>query len=151
MKTLIEVRTIKHEDQRYPTWADWEVQEGMGVVIRVSDHSDKAKVVDGRYLYLAAIHELVEFLVCQEHGVTQDDVDKFDIDYENRRMRGEWDAACGCAITNDPGSDRHAPYKAAHHVAELIEYGLAKLLGVDPKKYDAAFVALDGGVAGNRK
>jgi hypothetical protein len=78
-------------------------------------------------------------------------VDEFDIDYENRRMAGERLAACGCAITDDPGADVHAPYRAAHLYATGIEYGLAKLLDVDPKEYDAAFIALDGGVAGNRK
>ena len=104
-----------------------------------------------RYEYLAAIHELLEATVCLHLGITQADVDDFDIDYETRRMAGERFAACGCEITNDPGSDPHAPYRAAHLYAESVEYGLAKLLGVDPIEYDNAFIALDGGALLNRK
>jgi hypothetical protein len=84
-------------------------------------------------------------------GISQADIDAYDIDYENRRMAGERLAACGCAITDDPGSDIHAPYRLAHKYAESVEYGLARLLDVDAKEYDAAFIALDGGAAGNRK
>ena len=150
-RRLIEVNAIAHEDQRYASWADWEIDEQGRITISVSDVSRQAEVTDRRYLHLAAIHELVEMLVCEHQGISHGDVDAFDMDYEARRMRGERLAACGCEITDDPGSDKHAPYKAAHHAAELVEYGLARLLGVDPAAYDAAFIALDGGVAGNRK
>ena|ERR1019366_771308 len=143
-KTLIEVVTIPHAEQRYPTWADWE-HNGDRTVITVSE------VKDWRYLRLAAIHELLEETVCLHMGITQGMVDAFDVDYENRRMAGEHFAVCGCPITNDPGSDIHAPYRLAHKYAESVEYGLARVLDVDAKEYDAAFIALDGGVAGNRK
>lgn len=146
MKRIIEINVIPHSEQRYPTWADWEFDRASGSLkITVSE------VRDGRYVTLAAIHELLEAVLCLKEGIPQEIVDDFDIDYENRRMAGERFAQCGCEITDDPGSDQHAPYRAAHIYAESVEYGLAKLLGVDPKEYDAAFVALDGGVAGNRK
>jgi hypothetical protein len=154
---LIEVKLVAHEDQRYPTWADWEFQRDGSIQIRVSSHSITRNVVvnDRRYMMLSAIHELVEALVLSHQlggdALAQLRVDQFDVDYEERRMDGARTAACGCEITDDPGSDMHAPYKTAHHIAEQIEYGLAKILGVDPKLYDEAFLALDGGVAGNRK
>lgn len=145
-KSLIEVNTIAHAEQRYPTWADWEIEGAMNkMTITVS------RVGNWRYEYLSAIHELLEATVCAHLGITQVDVDAFDVDYENRRMAGERLAACGCVITDDPGSDVHAPYRAAHLYAESVEYGLAKLLDVDPKEYDNAFIALDGGVASNLK
>jgi hypothetical protein len=143
---IIQIDTIPHGDQRYPTWADWEMLEASNrLMVAVS------QVGDWRYEYLAAIHELLEATVCRHMGITQGDVDAFDVDYENRRMAGKIRAACGCKITDDPGSDVHAPYRQAHKYAESVEYGLARLLNVDAKEYDDAFIALDGGVAGNRK
>jgi hypothetical protein len=141
---LIEINAIPHAEQRYPTWADWE-HHGDKLTITVSE------VADWRHIRLAAIHELLEETVCRHMGILQVDVDAFDVDYENRRMAGEPRAVCGCEITNDPGSDIHAPYRLAHKYAESVEYGLAKLLDVDPVAYDNAFIALDGGVARNRK
>ncbi len=143
-KRLIEINLIEHSQARYATWADW-TQDGKKTTISVSE------VGDWRYHRLAAIHELFEETLCRHLGITQSDVDAFDIPYETRRMAGEKYANCGCEITDDPGSDVHAPYRIPHVYAESVEYGLAKLLDVDPKLYDAAFIALDGGVAGNRK
>ena len=143
-KPLITIETVRHEEQRYDTWADWEA-DGHRLTITISE------VPDPRHLYLAAIHELLEAIVFLHEGGMQADVDAFDVDYEKRRMAGARHAACGCQITDDPGSDLHAPYRTAHTYAESVEYGLAKLLDVDPKEYDADFIALDGGVAGNRK
>jgi len=142
----IDIATIKHPHQRYATWADWEFIGGPdNIRIRISD------VGNWRYELLAAIHELLEATLCYHHGVSQERVDEYDFVYEQRRMAGEHRAQCGCIITDDPGSDVHSPYRAQHHYAESVEYGFAKLLGVDPKEYDAAFIALDGGAAGNRK
>lgn len=146
-RRLIEINTIPHDQQRYDTWADWEATDPdiYPMTITVS------QVGNWRYEYLSALHEWLEATVCLHLGITQADVDKFDIDYEARRMKGERWAACGCEITDDPGMDQHAPYRDAHLYATSVEYGLAKLLGVDPTAYDNAFIALDGGVAGNRK
>jgi hypothetical protein len=152
---LIEVKLIPHEQERYSSWADWTFHPDGSITIYVSNESKLASIKDRRYLFLAAIHELVEaFVLSHQLGSDQKaqvECDDFDFDYEARRMEGQIHAACGCEITDDPGADKHAPYKSAHHAAEVVEYGLARLLGVDPKEYDAAFIALDGGVAGNRK
>jgi hypothetical protein len=143
-RTILEVNVIPHADQRYPTWADWE-QDGEKTTITISE------VKDWRSHRLAITHEFLEETLCRHLGITQADVDAFDIPYENRRMAGMWLAACGCKITDDPGMDKHAPYHVAHVYAAGVEYGLAYLLGVDAAAYDAAYIELDGGVAGNRK
>lgn len=157
MKGLVTVDTVEHTSQRYDTWADWEVDW----MVDLDDPIDVqpvpnlkvtvSRVNNWRYEYLSFLHEFLEATLCLHLGISQAQVDHFDIDYEERRMKGERWAACGCEITDDPGSDLHAPYRVAHLYAESVEYGLAKLLEVDPKEYDAAFIALDGGVAGNRK
>jgi hypothetical protein len=143
-RTVLEVNVILHAEQRYDTWADWEYL-GDKTVITVSE------VPDWRHIRLSAIHELLEETLCRHMGITQEMVDDFDVPYEARRMAGERYAVCGCEITDDPGADVHAPYRAQHIYAMGVEYGLARLLDVDPAAYDADFIALDGGVAGNRK
>ncbi len=154
-RPIITINTIEHDDQRYPTWADWELFDydamgypllSVGVLPESQMRISVSHVGNWRYEYLAAIHELLEATVCRHMGITQDMVDAFDVDYENRRIAGERRAACGCEITSDPGSDYHAPYKLAHKYAESVEYGLARVLGVDARSYDEAFFALDGGV-----
>lgn len=141
-KSLIQIDTIAHADQRYPSWADWETPNQGGTTLRIT----VSKIGNWRYEFLSAIHELLEATLCLHQGITQEQVDEFDIPYENARIAGEKLATCGCTITNDPGSDIHAPYRVAHTYAESVEYGLAHLLGVDPVMYDAAYAALDGGV-----
>lgn len=141
----ITIRTIPHSEQRYPTWADWEIAANGNATISISE------VGDWRKELATALHEQIEMALCRHHGISQETVDAFDVDYENRRMKGVVHAACGCEITDDPGMDVHAPYHAEHVYATGVEYGFARLLGLDAKEYDAAFIALDGGVAGNRK
>lgn len=135
-KGLIMVDAIPHRRQRYPSWGDW--QSG--------PHRHQLRITmsalsDWRYLYLGAIHELIEAFYCLAMGVTQKQVDKFDFDYEARRVAGKETAKCGCRITSDPGADPHAPYWDAHSFAAEVEYRLAALIGVDRQKYDAACVA----------
>jgi len=144
-KRVIDIRLVYHGDQRYDSFADWE--DLIDGTLRIS----VSKVGNWRYEYLTAIHELLEATLCLHAGVSQAEVDAFDIPFEKCRMEGKRLALCGCEITDDPGMDRHAPYRDAHIYATSVEYGLAKLLDVDPKEYDQAFIALDGGVAGNRK
>lgn len=135
-KALITVDAIPHNRQRYPTWGDWKTNlSTRQLAVKMSSLSD------WRYLYLGAIHEIVEATVCMHKKITQNMVDKFDFDYEARRVMGKERTMCGCPITNDPGSDVHAPYFDAHEFAEEVEYKLAKLLDVDRKVYNAACVA----------
>src|SRR5208282_6481518 len=117
-KPLIHIDTIENSSQRYKTWEDWEIPSpGEKLTVSVS------RVGNWRYEYLAGIHGLLEAVVCLHQGITQADVDAFDVAYEHRRMAGEVHAACGCVITDDPGSDVHAPYRLAHVYAESVEYG----------------------------
>lgn len=136
MRKLIEVNAIPHVDQRYPSWGDWQV--------RIADQFlkvDMSELSDWRHLYLGAIHEIIEAFICMATEIEQSAVDKFDFDYERRRVAGKRRAVCGCEITMDPGSDVHAPYFTAHEFANEVEYKLAKLIGVDAAEYDAACVA----------
>ena len=115
MKIIIE--TIPHKDQRYPTVGDWQFL-GDELLIRVSEMGDWKKEA------LVGIHELVEALLCKSRGITQEEVDKFDMAYKGADM--------------DPGGDIHAPYHSQHLIAGDFEAWLQKDLSVDEEDYENA-------------
>jgi len=123
----VKIVTIPHEEQRYPTVGDW-VVNGDNLYISVS------KMSDPRYELLVAVHELVEVLLCKERGISQELVDKFDMEYE--ASRSEWDT------TSEPGDAAGAPYRKEHFFATTVERLLAAELGVDWEKYEAEVQAL---------
>lgn len=118
MKVTIEV--IRHEDQRYPTVGDW-IWNGDDLTIYVSDMGD------WRYNMLVAFHELAECLICKYKGIEQATVDKFDIQYEELRMKGD---------VSEPGDSLMAPYYSEHQFATCVERLLSRELGVEWNKYD---------------
>lgn len=123
----ITIETIPHEKQWYPTVGDWEWIDNESLSIRVSE------LGDWRYNALVAIHELVEVLKCKHDGVTQESVDKFDIEYEKSRAEDD---------DSEPGDSPQSPYKEQHCLATGIERILASALGVDWKDYDEVIMAL---------
>src|SRR6266403_2512350 len=114
----IVIETIPHEKQRYPTVGDWFFDEKGDLIIWVSE------LGDWRYEALISVHELVEVLLYKQKGVSQADVDQFDIQYEKLRQEGD---------VLEPGDDPKAPYKVQHCIATGVERILAAELGVDWK------------------
>jgi len=119
MKIIIE--TIPHENQRYTTVGDWFTDKDGNLVIRCSALSDPRREA------LVKIHELVEVLACGFDGVSQEAVDKFDMDFEAKRLEGNDD---------EPGDSPDAPYRKQHCLATGIERILAAAWGVDWKAYE---------------
>lgn len=126
----INIRTIPHKSQRYETIGDWIFDKGKLSKIFVS----KFKNEDMEFL--VAIHEFIEAYLLSKRGVSQEEVDEFDMWYEEARDLGV--AACGCKIRpgDEPGFDVHAPYRNEHAFATSIEKKLAKKLNVDWEKYE---------------
>lgn len=122
----IEIETIPHAQQRYPTAGDW-YYDGETLKIKVSE------LGDWRYELLVAVHELVEVSLCKNDGVTQESVDAFDIDYEKRRQPGD---------DSEPGDSSLAPYKRQHCMATAVERALAAAMNVDWSDYDDTIFAL---------
>lgn len=119
MKVIIEA--IDHKDQRYPTVGDWQFDGDGNLNIKVS------KLNDWRHEMLVAVHELYEAVLCEHAGITQEMVDKFDMDYEANRPSGD---------TSEPGDDPRAPYRMPHYRATNVERQLADALDVDWKQYE---------------
>lgn len=116
----VDIKVIPHSRQRYPTVGDWWF-ERKNLSIRVSEMGN------WRYEMLVVVHELVEVLICKHEGITQKQVDRFDIAFENARKPGNED---------EPGDDARAPYRIQHGIASGVERICAALMGVDWNKYD---------------
>ena len=117
---LIEILTIPHSEQRYPTCGDyWEEEDTLHV--RISALSDV------RYEWLVLIHELVEYALVKLAGIELRSIDDFDETFD-----GE----------GEPGDDSPAPYHYQHVCATAIERVFAVFLGVDWTVYDREVDAL---------
>lgn len=120
-------KTIPHLEHRYETVGDWWFDGNGDLQIRVS------KMSDSRYEWLVALHEQVEALMCSEAGVDQDDVTKFDMEYEARRKEGD---------DSEPGDCVLAPYHKQHQFATALERTFAATLGVNWAEYEKEIYSL---------
>jgi hypothetical protein len=136
----ITIETIAHKDQRYPTVGDWTFDNLGNLNIRVSALSDWRREA------LIAIHELVEVILCKQAGVSQEVVDRFDMEFESRQKVTDLPSGNVKFILNptegEPGDDPQAPYVRQHCVATGIERLLAAELGVNWKEYEQELDAL---------
>jgi len=122
----IDIRTIPHNEQRYPTVGDWQTpEEGfVGVTIVVSQMPDE------RYEFLVAIHELIEYFLAKRRGISAKDVTVFDIHFESNRPEME---AKGFI---EPGDHPSCPVYHEHQIAGIVERLLAHELEVNWRSYD---------------
>lgn len=118
----IEIKTIPHKDQRYPTVGDyWD--KGEKQVFRVSDMGN------WKYELLVAVHEMVEKALVKHRGIPLADIDRFDQNFE-------WEREHGMHYPDEePGFDPYAPYVVEHTFATKIERMIAGELNVDWNKY----------------
>lgn len=111
----ITLETIPHEQQRYETAGDWFFDEEQNLTIRVSDTGD------WRFNAMVAVHELIEVLLCKARGITQEQVDIFDLSY-----KGE----------GEPGDEPNAPYQNEHNFATSVERMLCAAFNIPWAEYD---------------
>jgi hypothetical protein len=119
----IDIRTINHYNQKYPTAGDYFELCG-------NWHVRISRMKDWRYEFLVLMHELTEMALTKHHNIDWELIDEFDI-----RGKG--------ATHPDPGTLEEAPYHNEHALATQIEKKLAKMLGVDWETYDLAFEDLE--------
>lgn len=111
----IVIETLPRGNMRYPTLGDWVVTADE-MLIQVAEAPEEGDGWAGPYdPRLIAIHELVEAWLCQDEGVTQAEVDRFDFAF-----KGE----------GEPGDDPYSPYRRQHRKAALIEHMLASFFGL---------------------
>lgn len=120
----INIVTIPHAEQRYPTCGDWQFG-GDTLTIRVSDMGNPD------YEFLVGIHEAIEaWLAVKRSGPeVEKALDVFDMQYEKDRKEGD---------NSEPGDDAKCPVYLEHQVATGVERILAGLLGVDWNTYNSS-------------
>ena len=126
------IRSIPHQAQRYNTCGDWywwdaNIPAGYipagedSLVIKERTLHIRVSMLKAREMWLVAVHELIEALLCDYAGVSMADVDAFDTEF-----KGE----------GEPGDDINAPYYRQHQIATGIERMLAAELGVAWREYE---------------
>ena len=110
--------TISRQEQRYDTLGDWFTDIDGVHVIRVTEQPQ-----DRRHAWLLMLHEFVEMVLCMQRGISQETVDKWDMEW-----KGE----------GEPGADASSPYYHEHLFAETLERYLASELGVEWSDYERA-------------
>ena len=128
MKIILE--TIPHDKQRYETIGDWIIEPDGTIRILVSE------LGNDDYNFLVALHELVEVKLCQSRGITQEQVDKFDIEYEKQREKSL------TLDVSEPGDSKLAPYRREHCAATGIERIAASELNVCWADYETKINSL---------
>ena len=118
---IIHIETIPHKDQAYETCGNFWVGMDGAWQIRVSDMGN------ADFEWLVAIHEFIEMKLCDKRGIKEEDITKFDIDFEAKRKEGNVD---------EPGDDPQSPYKREHFCATNIERMLSAELGIDWAVYN---------------
>jgi hypothetical protein len=121
----IHIKTIPHEEHRYPTLGDYWKTENGKQEIRISDMGNDD------YAFLVAVHELIEWYLTEKRGIKEEDIKAFDEKFETERLQGLH------ADEEDGGMDPRAPYIKEHTLATNIEKELTRELGIAWDKYSA--------------
>ncbi|HYC26948.1 MAG TPA: hypothetical protein VEB67_02875, partial [Nitrososphaerales archaeon] len=127
-KPVFTISQVPHRKQRYETVGDW--IPGKPAEIRVS------RMKDQRYVFLVALHELIEYELCRMHGISDREVVAFDVNFESERKRNMH------PMDAEPGNDPRAPYRSEHDFATTIEMMVAQKLGVRWSDYEKTVLAL---------
>lgn len=123
MKIIVDM--IPHKEQDYETVGNWKFEYPDTLHVFVSQTGDQ------HYDFLVSVHEIIEAYLCYARGISQKQVDDFDMKFEANRKDD-----------SEPGDDPKAPYKREHCIATGIERILASELLVDWKTYEETLNAL---------
>jgi hypothetical protein len=98
----VSIEMVSPQDVRYRTVGDWFFTRKGCLTIQVAD---------------------IEVILCEHDGVTEKQVDKFDLTHQD---------------DDDPGTHPKAPYHKQHLIAMGVEMLLAASLGVKWRTYEEA-------------
>ena len=128
LQPVFAIAQVPHRKQRYETVGDW--IPGKPAQIRVS------KMKDQRYVFLVALHEMIEYELCKMHGISDKEVVAFDVNFEAERKLNLH------PLDAEPGDHPKAPYRNEHEFATMIEMMVAQKLGVSWSDYEKTILSL---------
>lgn len=115
MSLNIEIKTIPQSEQRYVTVGDYWT-EGDKEVFRITDCGNR------KYEWMIAIHELIEKALCEDKGITNEQIDEFDLKTDT--------------LEEEPGDMKDSPYRDQHCFATAAERMLCAAMGLSWKEYE---------------
>lgn len=127
----IHCKVIPHVEHRYPTVGDYTVDVFGARHYRVSDMRNPD------YEFMVLIHEMIEHHLCARRGITPEDVDAFDLEFEKERQQRLHEQ------DDEPGDDPRAPYYHEHQFAIRIEVEICRYLGLDWAAYNKVLGEID--------
>lgn len=113
---------VPHNKQRYDTTGDWYFDKLDPTILHVVVSQSE----NPAYHSAVAIHEMFEAMLCNLNGVTEEQVDNFDM--------GE-----GAAYGDDRGSHPDAPYGTQHRVATMVENMFILSAGISMVQYETTY------------
>lgn len=118
----IKIQSVPHPKQRYNTPGDYFVDsEGvMNIVVSEFGNENSEMAV--------AIHELVESYLCRKAGISIEEIDAWDMAFEDRPDADEY---------AEPGDHPDAPYHKQHKFALELEKRFILECGEDWDEHDA--------------
>lgn len=125
------IKTIPHAKQAYETVGNYFIDEEGVQQVLISNMGNED------YEFLVSIHELTELYLCKKRGILEEDITKFDKDFEF--IRDKFPKTIG---EHEPGHMTSAPYHKEHCFAEKIEKMIAEELGVNWELYDKTVTSL---------
>ena len=118
----IDIETIEHKEQPYDTVGNYWEEDGVRYV-RVSGMQSE------KFEFLVALHELIEQALCKDRGITNEQIDDWDIKFEEGRK-------AGLHGESEPGDAVFCPYRKEHFFATNVERLMAAELGIDWEIYN---------------
>lgn len=115
----IHILKVPKSEMRYDTAGDWYYDDDGDLIIKVANDEPDFSTDD--HQNLVALHELVEVLLCRKRGITQEQVDAFDMG------PGSYDVI---PEGEESGDQEGAPYRREHRFAMMIEHLMAHELGM---------------------
>jgi|SRR5581483_9600682 hypothetical protein len=122
--SAIDINSLPPSEMRYNTVADWVVTTDEKEEKTLHLYYPDLPFVHERpdLLFLLLTHEQIEAEICLHMGISQQDVDEFDMEFEKNRQFGD---------NGEPGDHLAAPYYVAHQLAEAVEKTLALKMKID--------------------
>jgi hypothetical protein len=122
----ITIKIQPKEKMRYDTVGDYFMERnGHGEISAL--HFEIADTGNDYYNRMILIHEMVEQLLCESRGISEESITAFDEAFEKNRKEGN---------TSEPGDERNAPYRDPHCFATGIERMICAILQIPFKEYD---------------
>lgn len=126
----ITISTVENECQNYNTVGDYSYDKDFNEIeIKVSSTGN------WKMDMAVMIHELFEIGVCNHLSISLDDINEFDLMFEEERRNGKWN-------DEEPGDDPRSPYKLSHFAATNAERLFCREVDLDWKEYEDRCIEL---------